>query len=100
MSKVDQKYFISDMKKLKWDDIFDIFGRGIRMFIGKETMENWGAGQAAYKKIQILHYLLLFVIYSFLTWSFYHIFNFYGLTDYGFEWYMYARDMLIKDNEN
>lgn len=96
MSRVDQKYFLSDMKHLKWDDIFDIFGRGIRLYIGKETMDNWQQGQDRYRKIQILHYILLFVIYSFLLWASYHILNFYGFIDLGNEWYSYTKNALIK----
>uniref|UniRef100_A0A336LP21 Fatty acyl-CoA reductase n=1 Tax=Culicoides sonorensis TaxID=179676 RepID=A0A336LP21_CULSO len=94
MSRVDKKYFISDMKKLKWDDIFDIFGRGIRLYIGKETMDNWQQGQDRYKKIQILHYILLFVIYSFLFWASYHILKFYGLIEYGAQFYCYFKNLL------
>ncbi|XP_063701961.1 fatty acyl-CoA reductase wat-like [Culicoides brevitarsis] len=96
MSRVDQKYFMSDMKKLKWDDIFDVFGRGIRLYIGKESWDTLQQARSRYQKIQILHYILLFCIYSFLAWAGYHILKFYGYVDTFHQMYSYVKISLVQ----
>lgn len=85
MSPDDKKFFIADMKDLKWEDIFEVFGLGIRLYIGRETLDTLPAARAHYRKLEIVHYIILFFVYSFLTYSTYAILKFYGWVDYARE---------------
>ena len=82
MTPEDKKFFIADMKDLQWKDIFEVFGLGIRKYIGRETLDTLPAARAHYRKLEILHYIILFFVYSFLIYSSYIILRFYGWVDY------------------
>lgn len=87
MDPVDKKYFLADMKNLAWKDIFEVFSRGIRLYIGKEPIETIPKGQAHYRKLQILHYIMLTIVYSFLAYITYEILKVYGWVDYAQQTY-------------
>lgn len=87
MDEKDKVHFNADIKILKWENIFEVFGLGIRTYLANDSVETLPKGRARYKKLEILHYILLAVLYTILSIVTYGLLKFYGWIDYSSEIY-------------
>jgi hypothetical protein len=68
------------MKDIDWDKFFTLFCRGLCLYIVKEPLAGMDKARRRYRKLQVIHYMMLTVVYSCLAYAFYSILGAYGLS--------------------
>lgn len=79
MQLADRKYFPCDVRLFNFRDYSPTYIRGMRKYIGHEDVEtNQHLARAKYRKLRILHKLVLVIYYTFLAMMFYFLLKFFG----------------------
>lgn len=60
-----------------------VYGKGMRFFLGKESMETVAVGRKRKIQLQILHNVLLYIFYGALLTLLYYILRAYHIIDLG-----------------
>lgn len=66
---------------MKWMDYIHVYGKGMRLFLGKETMETLAEGRKRKLLLQCLHNTLLLTFYALLLGLLYFILRTYHIID-------------------
>ncbi|KAL7046931.1 hypothetical protein ACKWTF_002748 [Chironomus riparius] len=81
MTSYDKEHFPFNLWSIEWEDFFAVYTSGLRLYIMKETLDTLKDARKKYRKMTIIHYSMLFCIYSVCFYCGYKILNFYGLLD-------------------
>lgn len=70
MSKIDQDFFPSDVRRYKWSEFTYNYNHGLRMYIGREPICVADTAKKRYNNMVIAHYFLLLIYYGFHVFVF------------------------------
>lgn len=77
----DANYFPCDVRRMKWLEYVFVYGKGMRLFLGKESMDTLADGRKRKIQLQILHNTLLYLFYGALVTLLYYILRAYHIID-------------------
>lgn len=65
MTDYDKEYFLSDMRKLNWNDYLFIYAMGVKKYLFKESDddENFSASKRKHFILKILHFTMKGIFY-------------------------------------
>lgn len=82
MTSADREYFPCDVRLFNFRDYCPTYIRGMRKFIVKEDVDtDQHLAKLKFRRLQILHKLLLVAYYSFLVAVFYFLLKFFGFIE-------------------
>uniref|UniRef100_A0A336LKJ3 Fatty acyl-CoA reductase n=1 Tax=Culicoides sonorensis TaxID=179676 RepID=A0A336LKJ3_CULSO len=79
LTPLDQELFLCDMKKLNWTDYFELYMKGLRLYINKDPEDTVPRAKTRYARLGYAHKLVLLVYYAFIGMLIYGFFKFSGL---------------------
>lgn len=77
----DANYFPCDVRRMKWLEYIHVYGKGMRLFLGKESMDTLAEGKRRKIQLQILHNALLGTLYIALLTVLFYILQAYHIID-------------------
>lgn len=81
MTPEDANYFPCDVRRMKWLEYVFVYGKGMRLFLGKESMDTLLDGRRRKIQLQVLHNTLMCTIYAALVTMLYFILRAYHIID-------------------
>lgn len=66
---------------MKWLEYIYVYGRGMRLFLGKESMDTLAEGKKRKILLQTLHNTLLFMLYGVLLTILYYFLKAQGMME-------------------
>lgn len=103
MTSYDKSHFPFNLWSIEWEDFFSIITRinclpkkifiyaifyipgiytsGLRLYIMKETLDTLNDARRKYRRMTIIHYLMLFCILTVVFYCGYKILKLYGILD-------------------
>lgn len=82
MTKADQIFFPSDLRKYNFKDYVHTYYKGMRTYIVKETDFNVEKAKSKLRKLQAAHAVILVFYYSGFLYFYYCVFKWLGLIEY------------------
>lgn len=76
---MDQELFNCDIQKIQWTDYFELYMKGLRLYINKDPDETLPQAKTRYARLGYAHKLVLFLYYAFIAFLMYGFFKFTGL---------------------
>lgn len=81
MSKYDQSYFPSDVRKFNWDSYCYNYNLGLLRYIGKDTLDDFEPARRRMKKIYVAHFFVLVIYYSLLALFYFYLGRLLGINN-------------------
>ncbi|XP_055837693.1 fatty acyl-CoA reductase wat-like [Episyrphus balteatus] len=64
MTPEDREFFPSDVRRYSWSTFLYNYLSGLKVYIGLESLDDGEKAKAKYKRLEMLHYLVLFFYYG------------------------------------
>lgn len=62
MDETDKQIFNFDMESLVWEEYFEEYVKGVRIYLLKDPLDTISQGRKKYFKLILIHYFLLSLI--------------------------------------
>ncbi|XP_031331140.1 fatty acyl-CoA reductase wat-like [Photinus pyralis] len=76
MSESDKKKFCFDMGTIDWNAFFDIYARGVRVYLAKDPMETLPEAKRWLRKLQVMYHIVICTFWIGLLWTGYSLVKF------------------------
>lgn len=81
MSKHDQLYFPSDVRKFNWDEYCYNYNLGLLRYIGNDTLTDFEPARKRMKKFYVAHFCVLVIYYSLLGLFYFYLGRLLGINN-------------------
>lgn len=79
---MDHEIFPCDIKGMDWTEYNRNYCLGLRIYLGKESMDSIEIGRKKQFKLYLAHLTVKYLYYGFIVYLIYLILSFYGFFDY------------------